>query len=532
MSPSEPTVVARFAESLERSPGATAVRLVLHGGEVQDLSYKDLHDTARRAARGLASLGLGKGDVVLLLLPTCREMLGLYLACLYTGVIPLIQPEPRAVQTTDLYAEHVQQLAAQVGARFVLTLPDALDLLDRGEADLEPLAANTRPEDVAHLQATSGSTGMPKIAVLRNRNVSANVRAIGEAIQEREGDTVVSWLPLYHDMGLICISCNLYWQRPLVLTDPANFVRHPIQYWLQLISSFGGTVSPAPTSAYQVCARLARRRRFEGLDLSRWRVAFCGAEPVHPRTLADFYDAFAPYGLPATTLLPVYGLAESTLAVTIPPQGARHRLDVMDGGAHPITLVCVGRPLAGHQVRVTDAEGNPLPERQIGEIEALGPSVVDGYWKVEDTDGLKRPDGYLRTGDLGYLDSGELFVTGRKKDILILRGRNLVPSQLEALVEEVLASGIQNGVAAVGLMNDDIATEELHLIVESRVAPPPDREELEEKIRNALSETFEVTGIYVHWLRKGSIPKTTSGKIRRSQCREIAREQIALARPA
>jgi fatty-acyl-CoA synthase len=553
---SETTVVDRFAESLERSPGATAVHLVSQGGDTQELSYEDLHATARRAARGLASLGIRRGDVVLLLLPTCREMLGLYLASLYTGVIPLIQPEPRAVQTTGLFAEHVQRLAACAGARHVLALPavceglrhtleecavDALGLFDQGEADLAPV---TGPEDVAHLQATSGSTGEPKVAVVRNRNVSANVRAIGEAIHQRPGDRVVSWLPLYHDMGLICISCTLYWQRPLVLTDAANFVRHPIQYWLQLISSFQGTISPAPTSAYQVCARLARRRRFD-LDLSRWRVAFCGAEPVHPRTLAEFQEAFAPCGLPETTLLPVYGLAESTLAVTVPSQGSRPGLDIVDGalletehravpagpGARPITLVCVGRALAGHQVRVTDADGRPLPDRHVGEIEALGPSVVDEY-RGGDSDGLKRPDGYLRTGDLGYLDGGDLYVTGRKKDILILHGRNLLPSPLEALVAEVVANGIHNGTAAVGLWNEEIATEELHVIVESRQVPPPDREELEERVRNALRETFEVTGIYIHWVRKGEIPKTTSGKIRRSLCQEIAREQRELARTA
>lgn len=546
------TIAARFAASVESAPEATAVRLVRQGGETEVLSRRDLHAQAARAASGFAALGVGRGDVVLFLLPTCREMLGFYLAALHTGVIPLVQPEPRGGQAGTLYAEHVRRLADALGARHALALPearaslaavlgdravDARHLLEHGEADLAPACT---PGDVAHLQATSGSTGVPKVAVVRHGNLDANVRAIGDAIAERQGDRIVSWLPLFHDMGLVCLSCALSWGRELVLTDPSNFVRNPIQYWLQLVSSFGGTVSPAPTSAYQVCARLARRRRFEGLDLSRWRVGFCGAEPVHARTVAEFHAAFAPYGLPATTLLPVYGLAESTLAVTIPPQGEPPLLDTVDGallegelravpprpGGRAVSLVCVGRPLAGHELRVTDAAGRPLPDRRIGEIETRGPSVIDGYWSARDTEGLKRPDGFLRTGDLGYLDGGALYVTGRRKDILILRGRNLLPSLVEALVEEVVANGIQNGVAAIGLTNEEIATEELHLLIESRAVPPPGCREIEEAVRRALQETFEVTGIYLHWVPKGSLPKTTSGKLKRSSCREIARDRV------
>jgi acyl-CoA synthetase (AMP-forming)/AMP-acid ligase II len=553
MSSGGTTVLSRLAASLERSPEAAAVHLHAPGREVLALSHQGLHATARRAARGLAALGLSRGDVLLLALPTHRELLGLYLASLCAGVIPLILPEPRSAQAGEIYAEQVQRLAAQTGARHLCVPPEARDhlaaalrgiavaggdLLDHGEAPLELSAA---PEDVAHLQATSGSTGSPKVAVVRHRNVAANVRAIGEAIGEREGDRVVSWLPLYHDMGLICISCALFWQRPLVLTDSTSFVRHPINHWLGLISAFGGTISPAPASAYQVCARLAARRRFAGLDLSSWRVGFCGAEPVHPRTLADFQEAFAPYGLSPTTLLPVYGLAEATLAVTIPRQGSRPRLDTVDarlleeehravplppGGPRALTLTGLGPPLAGHSLRVTGAGGEPLGERQVGEVEVQGPSVLDGYWGDA---GQALAGGPLRTGDLGYLADGELFITGRKKDIVIARGRNLLPSQLEALAGEVLASGIQNGVAAVGIMNDEIATEELHLIVESRVVPPADQDLLEERLRNALAEGFEVTGIYIHWVRKGSIPKTTSGKIQRSRCRDLVHESRQMA---
>lgn len=516
------TVAAQFAASLEREPQATAITYVAPGGEAQQLSYEALYALGRRAAAGLRSFDLRRDDVVVLAMPTTPEMLGYYLASLCAGVIPLIAP------SHDGAAAHVESLAALAGARRVLRFAEARDGIEVGDADLD-LCVD--PHAIAHLQATSGSTGSPKIAAIRNRNISANVRAIGDAIGERSGDVVVSWLPLYHDMGLICISCTLHWQRPLVLTDAANFVRHPIRYWLSLISSYDGTISPAPTSAYQVCARLAKRRQFESLDLRRWRVGFCGAEPVQARTVNEFHDAFAPYGLPRTTVLPVYGLAEATLAVTIPRQGNVPVFDSVDrdvlasesrampassGAVH----VGLGTPLDGHTVTIIDDDGIALPERRVGEIQVHGPSVIDGYWP----DLQPLHDG-LRTGDFGYLADGWLYVTGRKKDIIIIAGRNLLPPEIEAVAEEVLDTGIHNGVAAVGIVNDDTATEEVHLLVESREVPPPDRESLEERLRVAMRDAFQLSGVHVQWVQKGSIPKTPSGKIQRSRCRETLRER-------
>jgi acyl-CoA synthetase (AMP-forming)/AMP-acid ligase II len=554
-----PTVLDRFAECLERRPDDVAVCLVEGGGQGRDFSYADLYRCARRAAAGLAGLGLERGDAVLVALPTCQELLGIYLGALASGVVPLILPEPHALRTPEVYAHQVDRLAAPAAARHLVVTGEAItalasavveravvvdELFAAGEASLS-LAAD--PAALAHLQATSGSTGSPKVAEVRHRNVSANVAAIGEAIAQRPGDKVVSWLPFYHDMGLICLSCVLFWQRPLVLTDPGNFVRHPIRYWLQLISDHRGTISPAPASAYQICARLARRRRFPGLDLSSWRVGFCGAEPVHRRTLDEFFTAFSPQGLSATTLLPVYGLAEATLAVTIPALGRPPVSDEIDlarlerehlavpvepGCSRPHQMVALGPPLAGHRVRVVDESGRELAERQVGEIEVLGPSVVDGYCGDDEGSLLKRPDGYLRSGDLGYLAAGELHVTGRRKDIIILRGRNLLPSQIERVVEEALDSGIHQGVAAVGVENEELGTEELHLLLESRQVPPEGRAQLEQRVREALTEAFEVGGGYIHWLRKGTLPKTTSGKIRRSRCRELILGDADAARDA
>jgi fatty-acyl-CoA synthase len=543
-----PTVVSHFAESVRRRPHATAVSLVGGSEAVHTLSYEDLYSAACQAAWALRELGVRKDDRILVAMSTCRESLAIYLAALYTGVIPVLMPKPSGTRAPELHADQLNGLAARTGARCVLLDAQRYDSLTsllegravdtesfwgHGETQLEPVAT---PESVAHLQVTSGSTGVPKLAVIRHGNIGANVQAIGMAVGQREGDRVVSWLPLYHDMGLICISYVLYWQCPLVLTDASNFVLNPFKYWLKLISDFGGTISPAPTSAYQVCARLAQRRRFSDLDLSRWRVAFCGAEPVPEDALRSFHAAFAPYGLPATTLLPVYGLAEATLAATIPPANTPPHAESVDGPvleatgravpaphtcARPLVMVSVGSAIPGTEVRVVADDGHPLGERQVGEIEIAGPSVIDNYWDNESAADLKTPDGYLRTGDLGYLAEGQLYVTGRKKDIIIHYGLNLLPTRIERLVEQVVDNGILGGVAAVGLWKKETSTEEVHLLVESRVVPPADSQALEEKMRAALREAFALSSAHIHWIKKGQLPKTTSGKIQRHRCKEL-----------
>src|SRR6185436_5745690 len=302
-------------------------------------------------------------------------------------------------------------------------------------------------------------------------------------------------------------------------TDAANFVHNPIT-WLQMISRFGGTLSPAPNSAYQACARLAKRRTFEDLDLSSWRVALCGAEPVHEETIRRFTEAFERYGWRATAMLPVYGLAEATLAATIPDPNALPHIDRLDGELS-MNMVSVGPAIPGHQVRIVDGEGSPLREREIGEVELAGPSVIDEYWdNPQETRSLKRADGFLRTGDLGYLAGGELYITGRQKDIIIINGRNLVPAQIEAAMEQVFNDDIA-GIVACGVQDAQTNSESLHLIIESRILPHPDRAVAEEKLRGGLESMFGLGGATIHWVKKGEIPKTSSGKVQRHRCREL-----------
>jgi acyl-CoA synthetase (AMP-forming)/AMP-acid ligase II len=535
-----PTIVDAFASSLERMPDRTAIHLTGGAGDDEALSYETLYRAAARVAVALRELGLRRGDRTLVALPTSREFFAVYFGAICSGVIPIVVPPPRPDRPNRPFApyvRHAEELAQSAGAKWIIagdwsdhqrvhfrTLAplSARSACEGPDAPLELAAA---PDDIAHLQATSGSTQAPRLAVIRHRNIAANVDAIHRAIRHRDGDVLVTWLPLFHDMGIIGVSYALQTQCPLVASDPAVFVRNQIS-WLRMISRYRGTLSPAPNSAYEICARIAGRRTLDDLDLSSWRVALCGAEPVHESTLVRFQEAFGRHGFRAETMVPVYGLAEATLAVTIPDPDSVYRVDEMERSR----FVSVGAAVPGHVVRVVDGEGSPLDERNIGEIEVRGPSVIDGYWNAPDP-ALKREDGFLRTGDLGYLAAGELHVTGRIKDIIIIGGRNISPAQVEALVEPIVDSGIVGGIAACGVPDPRSQTESLHILIESSVLPRPDAEAVEERAHAALAETHGLSGVVIHWLPRGGIARTTSGKIQRYLCREWAVAALA-GRPA
>jgi len=540
------TIPEILFQSVEIAPETAAVSFVYSAEEIETVSRRNLLRWASRAAGALREVGIRRGAPFIVALPTCRDTIAMYIAALCTGRVPVFIARTRLSGSGEVYAAQINALAGVTGAACIFLESNEADILaplltvpvirrealrDGPEIELTPDGSG----DVAHLQTTSGTTGAPKLAVVRHANISANVRAIGDAIEKRTDDRVISWLPLYHDMGLICVSCAFGWQIPLVLTDPANFVRNPITYWLGLISRTRGTISPAPASAYQVCARLGLHRELKGLDLSTWRVGFCGAEPVHERILTDFSAAFSRYGLPPTTVLPVYGLAEATLAATI-PRGVSRVVDRIDAAmlekegravsacpssSRSVSVVAVGQVLEAHALRVVDAEERALPERVVGEIEFAGPSAIDGYWGEHGHSSLKSADGYLRTGDLGYLADGRLFVTGRKKEIIIYYGRNLAPRQIEVFIEQGVNGFLPKGVAVIGIPSREQGTEEAHLLVEARVVPPENQVAIEENIISAVTEAFDVRLSGIHWLEKGGIPRATSGKIQRYRCRQM-----------
>lgn len=541
-----PSVLHALLDSAEARPDGLAVR-VAEQDAAHELGHAELLAWLRRGAAGLRALGVAPGERVVLALPTSREFLGLYLGALWSGVIPLAEPAQRPGREGGHALTRLRAVADAVGARRIL-VPRAAQLALAG-ADARLAAAEeafTHGEDerglaaaadgIAHLQLTSGTTGRQKIAVVRHRNIMANVAGIGALIQVRPGDALAFWLPMFHDMGLIAVSCALVWQAPMTITDAANFVRHPLRYWLQLISRYRASITAAPNSAYEACARLAGLRSSLGLDLSCCRAAFWGSEAVQPETIEHFERAFAPYGYRPEATLPVYGLAEATLAASVPDVEARPRVDRLDelalragtGGAaagstggRRLDFVCVGRPLPQHELRVVDASGQPLAEGCVGEILLRGPSVVDGYWDDPAATRALRRGGFLATGDLGYLRDGELYVVGRRKELIIVRGQNYLPADIESFVERVLGDAVPKGVAVVGAADAATRTERLHLLVESRVLPVPDRTARDQSLRDALAEAFGLTGVTVHWLRKGGIPRTTSGKIQRFRCLDL-----------
>lgn len=554
------TVVAAFLAAARRTPHRVAARVVERSHHEHALTYGELYRMAATTAAALAARGLGPGGRMIVALPSSRDFLAAYLGALHAGVVPLVVHEPQAGRL-DLYADHLSRLADTMEAGLVLAPGEiAGELSERlavpvataaalraGVRASRPPPVHAEPDGIAHLQATSGSTGAPKLAVVRHANIVANIRAIGERVRHRPGDVLVSWLPPSHDMGLIGLSYAFYHGIPVVLSDTANFVHNPLS-WLQLLSRHGGTLSPAPNSAFQMCARLARLRPPADLDLSRWRVALCGAEPVHESTLRQFQEAFGRFGLPETTLLPVYGLAEATLAATLPETVGPFSVDRVDaellasgGRAEPrpegdpraLGVVCVGTAIPGHDLRVVDAQGRPLPDRTVGEIEVAGPSVVPGYWCDEAaTAAGRRADGYLRTGDLGYLAGGRLYIAGRHKDVLIVNGRNYTPNQIETLVETVARSAVTPAAVAVGLPDPQTRTETLHLLLDTRLAAEEGERAVEQRVRDALAEVFGLGGIAVHWVAAGRIPRTTSGKIQRWLCRRLAEEETARHRNA
>jgi len=516
--------------SLEAGPDRLAIRVVQRGGDAVELSYADLFALAHRAVSGFRRMGVLPGDCIVIALPTCRDFFAVYLGALFHRIIPLIVPAPKAGLGAEYATAQLCAQVRQVGARCLivpaqsdnlrLVLPGQILTVEELLAGGEPVHLSPPEDDdaVAHLQLTSGSTGEQRVVCIKHRHIVANVAGIGSVIKIRPEDALVFWLPLFHDMGLIAVSCSFYWQRPMTVTDASNFTRSPIRFWLQMMSRYRATITAAPNSAYEACARIASLREFDDLDLSCCRVAFWGSEPIQPRTIQAFEQTFDRYGYRRQATFPVYGLAEATLAASLP----QVETPAIVAGFAATQAVCVGVPLAGHELRIVDNDRRILDENEVGEIELRGPSIADTYWEQGAPAGsVAQAEGFLATGDLGFLRDAQLYVIGRKKEIIIIHGRNFIPADIEALVGGVLANSINKGVAAVGMADPASGTERLHVAIETRVLPVPDRAPLEEKIRNRISETFGISGVVIAWLPKGGIPKTTSGKIQRFKCRHL-----------
>ncbi len=543
-----------LAWHLDRQAGRVHIHLYGEGEERQEISYRTLYEGACRVAAGLQQRGLQPGETVAIMLPTGRGYFFSFLGILLAGGVPVpIYPPARPSQIEDHLRRHVRildnarvtllitlpeaKLVAHLLKSHVRTLRQVVTAETLAETpDGDPRLCAAKGSDIAFLQYTSGSTGNPKGVVLSHSNLLANLRAMGEAVAVSSDDVFVSWLPLYHDMGLIGAWLgSLYFGFPLVVMSPLAFLARP-QRWLWAIHNHRGTLSAAPNFAYELCLHKIDERDLEGLDLRSWRLAFNGAEPVSPATLRRFGERFSAFGFRQQALAPVFGLAESSVGLAFPPPGRGPLIDrvqrqplTASGHAIPaadaeetqvLEFVACGRPLAGHPVRIVDADGRVLPERREGRLQFQGPSATSGYYRNPEESQRLFDGPWLNTGDLAYLAEGELYITSRVKDLIIRAGRNIYPYELEEAVGRI--PGIRKGCVAVFATADRVtAVESVVVLAETRERAPESRQRLREQIDALATDLLGFCPDEVVLAPPHTVLKTSSGKIRRSACRAL-----------
>ncbi len=542
--PSADLPAATLGAALARAAASPrGVRFVAADEAATFFTYQQIADRAAAIAGGLRAAGVEAGDSVALVLPTSVDFLGAFFAASWLGAVPVpLYPPVRLGRLEEYHARTAAMLRAS-RARLVLTdgrirrllgeaawrarVPLGCHAVTELDARLPAERVEPQADAPAFIQFSSGTTSAPKPVVLTHRQVLANVRAILGAIMAAhpEGPELthagVSWLPLYHDMGLVgCVLTAVDHPGDLTLIPPELFLARPA-LWLRTIARYRGTISPAPNFAYALCADRIAEQELAGLDLSCWRVALNGAEPVTPAVLRRFVDRFAPFGLRRETLTPVYGLAEAALAVTFSPvdqpfataRFARQALSeagVARPAADGVELVNLGRPLAGFALRVVDEQDEPLPAGRLGRVLIRGPSLMDGYLDQPAATAATLRDGWLDSGDLGFVHQGDLFLYGRAKDVIVIRGRNWAPQEIEQVVDEV--NGVRRGCsAALGVVERD--GEQLVVLVERGRGPA--ETDLALQVRRRIVARLGLTA-RVEVLAPGTLPRTSSGKIRRA----------------
>ena len=506
-------------------------------------------------AAALRARGLGQRDTVAIMLRTEAAFFPAFFGTLLAGAVPVPVYPPFRPDRIAEYARRQGRILSNAGARLLITFAaiERLGTLLRGQVptlsgvvtldDLAPERPDEGPlpdrpsswltgDDPALIQYTSGSTGRPKGVLLTHANLLANIRAIRDGLAIRPDDAAVSWLPLYHDMGLIgaWLGC-LYTGIPVAILSPLAFLSRPAR-WLWAIHEHRATLSVAPNFAFDLCAAKVTDEEIAGLDLGSLRILLNGSEAIAPRTLTRFAERFAPAGLRPDALRPVYGLAECSVGLAVTPRRHPPRVDRIDkafratGRAAPsrgpdaLEFVSCGAPLPRHEIRIADAAGARLGERREGRVQFRGPSTMAGYYRNPDaTRAVTTDDGWLDSGDLGYVADGELFLTGRRKDIVIKAGRNIYPHEAETVVDAV--DGVRKGCAAAfGVPDAALGTERLVVVAETRVTEPARRERIRGDILERVAGALGVPPDTVVLARPGSVLKTSSGKVRRGATRD------------
>lgn len=517
-------------------------------GSERHYAWEELCNEAEARAQRLVNIGLRSGDRLALVVADPAQFVLSFLAALVAGVVP-VPIYPRAsFKAKDSYTDSVAHIVEAAGARMLLTTIETRPLLDdlaARDTKLEKIVIleefvtgdtpeiqlpEVRPEDICFLQFTSGSTSMPKGVVVSHASLMANARDFlgPHGLDRRHEDNGVTWLPLYHDMGLIgfmlgSVICDI----PIYFMPTESFARRP-GLWLEKISERRATLTFAPNFAYALATKRARERDLETLDLSSLRIAGCGAEPISAEVMRGFNERFAPAGLSKTALLPCYGMAEATLAITF----GRHdgpietkrvdaealgagRIEPPRPGAKSLEFVSCGRPFPGSDLRIVSEDGEVLGENRVGEIHTRGPGITAGYYENPEGSASSFVDGWLRTGDLGFVCDGQVYICGRLKDLIIVRGANHYPQDIEWAVAKV--PGVRrDNVVAFSVSRD--GEEQLVVTAEGHSS---DAAELRRTIAAKVAETAGIRAQHVVVVRVGSLPKTTSGKVQRRRTKAL-----------
>jgi len=560
------TEPANLLAALDEGRGRTehGFTFVRGNGQEDFLSWDRLRSEAINCAAQLRAIGLKKGDRLAVVMPDARDFVPTFLGAAWAGVIPVPFHAPPSLGSLDSYADSLiailnnaepvclatsaklasmlQNSARRVPSLRGIITTDQLRAAAPDHLDREP--AEIDAKDIAFLQFTSGSTASPKGVEITHGGLRANAWAImRDSLQcDPAKDHGVSWLPLTHDMGLVgFVLSPLFHKVQVTFIPPLSFVRNAT-VWLETIHRKRATISFAPNFAYSLVTRRATTSQIAKWDLSCMKAFGCGAEPINPVTMRAFVDKFSGCGLKSEAILPCYGMAEATLAISFGHLHERFSTDHVDrnallkerrasptepGAPRPeetFEVVCCGQVIPQHEVAVFDDQGMRLRERQVGEIWMRGPSIARGYYRDAKNTQKTFGDGWLRTGDLGYLVNDSLYVTGRKKDLIIVNGRNYDPQHIEWLADEL--PSVRNG-STIAFSVPGPATEGLVVIVESRTKEP---EALEALVRSRIAEKLQFVASDVVVASPGSFPKTANGKHRRARARQEYLDRLAAGR--
>jgi acyl-CoA synthetase (AMP-forming)/AMP-acid ligase II len=528
------------------------------GRNVDRRTWAGLYVVANAIAARIAHLGIGPGEPVIIAHPTSWEWMEAWFGVMARGALPVASSGAGAMAAAEQQLDKVDKVMARIGARWVLAsdgfkhqavdggyswAPDRV-VTPSELASVTPdpgfSAPSVGPDDVAFLQLTSGSTGLPRAVMITHLGAVHNPVASSEAIGTPMGapahewaDAMVSWLPLYHDMGLIgCLMLPMLHGLDTWLFRPTTFLARP-RLWLEQLAAHGQTFCPSPNFGYQLCVERVRPQELEGLDLSGWRAALTGAEMVRPETCTAFAEKFAGFGFRPEAFQPCYGLAEGTLAVSFDQRGEGVRTlpapSGTDAGFQLSDVVSTGEAVADTEIRILSPGGRPLAENAIGEVAIKGPGVFKGYFADPQATAETLVDGWFRTGDLGFLHDRELYLTGRTKDVLIVHGHNLMPDDLERIADSVTGGGGLARSAAFSVAHGGDG-EVAVMVVEVSDPDPAALPALEREIRVRVGREIGLPLSDVVFVRRGRIPRTTSGKMQRHELRQryLDRELEAL----